>query len=227
MHTTTLFSDELQASAKAIWEKNHLHPFVQGISKGTLDEEIFAFYLKQDYLYLIEYSKVFALGALKSHNLQTMNKFSQLLHETLHIEMDLHRQYAAEFGITAKELEMTQPAPITLAYSGYMLNTGYKGTLVELIACVLPCAWDYREIGLLLKEQNGDKLGSNRYAKWIRSYSSNEFIATSNWLIELMNELTEGLPLNELEKIKQHFITSSRFEYLFWDMAYNQNEWPL
>lgn len=229
MTITTLksFSARLHERSKEIWRKNHTHPFVQAIGDGTLLENKFAYYLKQDYIYLIEYSKLFALGAIKANNLETMTKFAGIFHKTLQVEMDLHRDYCKAFGISSKELEQTEPTPTTLAYTGYMLNAAHHGTLADIIACLLPCAWDYYEIGLLLKKQNGAALETNRYASWIQSYSSLEFAEVHKWLSKLLDELTEGLPEKDLNRLEKHFLTTSRYEYLFWDMVYNEHDWLL
>lgn len=221
------FSERLHHRAKEIWKRNHTHPFVQAIGDGTLPEKKFAYYLKQDYIYLIDYSKLFALGAIKANNLETMAKFAGILNETLQVEMNLHRNYCKEFGISSEELENTEPTPITLAYTGYMLNAAHHGTLADIVACLLPCAWDYYEIGLLLKEQNGKALATNRYAQWIESYSSPEFAEAHKWLAKLLDELTEGLPEKELNKLEKHFLMTSRYEYLFWDMVHHEHDWPL
>ncbi|MFE3974983.1 MULTISPECIES: thiaminase II [unclassified Peribacillus] len=221
------FSERLHGRAKEIWKRNHSHPFVQAIGNGTLPEKKFSYYLKQDYIYLMEYSKLFALGVIKAHNIETMARFSSILNETLQVEMDIHRQYASEFGISTKELEETEPTPTTLAYTGYMLNAAQHGTLADLIACLLPCAWDYYEIGLILKKQNGEALENNRYADWIRSYSSPEFGEAHKWLIALLEELTRGMPEKELLRLEKHFLVTSRYEYLFWDMVQNEQDWPL
>ncbi|PTY84254.1 thiaminase II, partial [Heyndrickxia sporothermodurans] len=44
-----LFTDRLYRNAQPIWNKNHQHPFVQGIGDGSLPIELFAYYMKQDY----------------------------------------------------------------------------------------------------------------------------------------------------------------------------------
>lgn len=222
-----LFSDRLYESAKDIWEKSYQHPFVQGVGKGTLDEDIFIYYMKQDYVYLIDYVKLFAIGVQKAHNLEVMNKFAHLLHEHLHFEMDLHRQFAAEFGITNEELENTEPTPVNLAYTRYMLNVAHNGTLTELIAALLPCAWHYAETGQRLKEQYANNLEGNPYRKWIDIYSSEQFGALGEWLIELLNELTDGKPERELAELEKHFLITSKYEYLFWDMNYNKEDWTI
>lgn len=222
-----LFTDRLYESAKDIWEKSYQHPFVQGVGKGTLDEEIFIYYMKQDYVYLIDYVKLFAIGVQKAHNLDTMNQFAHLLHEHLHFEMELHRQFAAEFGITREELEETEPTPVNLAYTRYMLNVAHNGTLAELVAALLPCAWHYAETGKKLKVQYQDKLENNPYKKWIETYSSDQFGELGEWLINLLNELADGKPERELEALEKHFLITSKYEYLFWDMNYQKQDWEI
>ncbi|KYD08615.1 thiaminase II [Heyndrickxia sporothermodurans] len=222
-----LFTDRLYRNAQPIWNKNHQHPFVQGIGDGSLPIELFAYYMKQDYVYLIEYSKLFAIGTQKAKDLQTMQKFSHSLHSILHFEMDLHRKYAKEFGISEEELEQVKPTPINLAYTNYMVNVSLNGSLAEVVSCLLPCAWDYWEIGKLLKKQHHHQIKSNPYSHWIETYSSDEFGSVALWLIKLMNQLTEGTREHELVSLEKHFQMTSRFEYMFWDMVYHQEEWPL
>ena len=105
------------------------------------------FYLIQDYLFLLDYSRVFAYGVIKAHDEATMAMFSQLVNETLNTEMDLHRGYCEKFGITAAEMEAAPMAPTTHAYTRHLLNVAETGTLVDLVAGVLPCQWGYAEIG--------------------------------------------------------------------------------
>lgn len=219
------FSERLLEKLQPIWRKNHAHPFVQGIGAGTLDQEKFRFYMIQDYLYLIDYSKLFALGAVKANDLEDMTVFSKLLHATMSGEMSLHRQYAARFGISEEELEQADPSPITLAYTHYMLHCGQNGTLAELVAALLPCAWSYWEIGKELAEIPGAK-DHELYGDWIKMYSSEEFGQTAQWCIDLLDKLAEGKSKSELLQLEKIFLNTTRFEYMFWDMAYNQEMWP-
>ena len=106
----------------------------------------------QDYLYLVDYAKLFALGVSDPRrDLQTMSEFSASLSNILHEEMAIHRSYASHFGITEGELEQAEPSPITLAYSHYMLHVAQNGGLAELTAALLPCMWSYWKIGRLLQ----------------------------------------------------------------------------
>ena len=219
------FSERLYEKLQPIWRRNHNHPFVQGMGDGTLEKEKFRFYMIQDYLYLIDYAKLFAIGAMKATNVQTMGKFAALLDSTLNEEMSLHREYAKKFEISEKELEKAQPSPTTLAYTHYMLHVGQSGTLAELVAALLPCMWSYWEIGKELSEKPG--ANNEFYREWIEMYSSEEFGELATWCINLFDSLTEDKSEAELEKLEEIFLNTTRFEYMFWDMAYNEAMWPI
>jgi thiaminase/transcriptional activator TenA len=219
------FCEELYAKAKHIWVANHKHPFVQGIGHGTLPKESFRHYMIQDYLYLIDYAKLFALGSVKATDVETMGKFGEILHSTLNVEMDLHRQYAKKFAISEEELENAHPASSTIAYTHYMLQVAQNGTLAELVAALLPCMWSYNEIGRELAKIPG-ALEHEFYGEWVEMYSSKEFGELSNWLKDLMNKLAIGKSGEERKKLEEIFLNTSRFEFLFWDMAYHGETWP-
>jgi thiaminase/transcriptional activator TenA len=220
------FSERLYRSAHEIWTKSHEHPFLQELKQGTLASDRFIYYLKQDYVYLIDYAKMFAIGSLKSRDLETMAKFAGLLHSTLHVEMELHRQYAERFGVTREELEQTRPAPTTVAYTKYMLDAALQGTLAEGVAALLPCMWSYREIGAAFVKFPG-ALDHPLYRDWILMYGSDEFSALTDWCIDLINRLAKDLPEQELAQLEEHFVFASKLEYMFWDMAYRKEEWPV
>ena len=219
------FSERLYQKLQPIWRQNHAHPFVQGLGDGTLDKEKFRFFMVQDYLYLIDYAKLFALGAIKADDVKTMGKFANLLDSTLNTEMALHRQYAKKFGISEEELEQAKPSPTTLAYTHYMLHVGQNGALADLVAALLPCMWSYWEIGKELNDIPG-AADHEFYGEWVQMYSSEEFGALAMWCIELLDSLTEGKREDELAKLEEIFLNTTRFEYMFWEMSYRQEMWP-
>jgi thiaminase/transcriptional activator TenA len=224
--TEERFSERLYRTVEPVWAKCHAHPFLTELRDGTLEPERFVFYMKQDYVYLIDYAKMFALGSIKARDLATMGKFAELLHSTLNVEMELHRQYAERFDITRAELEATVPTPTTIAYTKYMLEAAQQGSLAEVVAALLPCMWSYREIGTSFAEYPG-ALAHPLYRDWILMYSSEEFGELTAWTIALMDRLAAGLPERELARLEELFVVTSKFEYMFWDMAYRQEEWPV
>lgn len=218
------FTDRLRSLADDVWQAQHMHPFVRGIGTGTVDREQFKHWVRQDYLFLIEYGRLLALAAARAPTLETMRRFADLTQATLATEMDLHRSYAAEFAIGAAELESEAKAPTTQAYTDFLLRSATVGDYAELVAALLPCMWGFSEIGLELKRAG---LPADRgCAKWIEMYGSEEFAGLADWCRDLLDGLAEGLPGADQDHLAAVFLTSSRYELRFWDMAHTLERWP-
>ena len=220
------FADDVEKAAEPIRLAILNHPFVTGIGDGTLDVEKFKFYVRQDYLYLVDYSRVLAMASARAPDLNTMAQFARLLHETLNTEIELHRSYCAQFGITARELEETRATPTTLAYTSFLLNVAYQGSYPELAASFLPCQWGYWEVADHLARR-GEPKEAPLYCQWIRMYVSQEYKSLANWARDLANGLAERASSPEVARMGETYLTSLRYEYLFWDMAYNLETWPV
>jgi thiaminase/transcriptional activator TenA len=214
------FSQRLRRKADAVWEAQHRHPFVRGIGDGTVDLEAFKFWVRQDYLFLIEYARVLGLAAAKAPDPETMTRFAALLDETLRVEMGLHRSYAAEFGISEEELEREEMTPATRGYADFLSRTAALGDFAELVAALTPCMWAFSEIGQRLAA--GPQPADERYRRWIEMYSSPEFAELAGWCRDLLDRLAEGLRPEEQQRLENAFLTSSRYEYLFWEAAYRR-----
>src|SRR5690625_1496109 len=215
-----LFSERLREKVDPIWSSYLEHPFVKGIGEGTLDREKFEHYMKQDYIYLFEYSRIFAIGSAKANDLKTMTIFANLLYGTLNFEMDLHREYARKFGITAEELEKTEASATMTAYTSYMLNKSQLGGVENVVSSVLACAWSYNSIGKELAKWPG-AIEHEYYGDWVKTYSSPEFTKIAEDCIDLIDTIAEGKPEHELVALEEIVLKTSYFEYMFWDMAEN------
>ena len=224
MRNPTL-SAHLRQLADPIWEAQHVHPFVRGIGDGTLPTDRFGHWLRQDYLYLIDYARLFAAAVLRAPDLATMTTCSQLLHGIMATEMDLHRSYVAGFGITAADLEREVKAPTCQGYTDFLLRTATTGDFVELLGALLPCMWGYAEIGQRLAAQGLP--GDPRYAAWIEMYAGNEFAALADWCRDLLDRTGAALSEGALRRVEETFLTSSRYELAFWEMAWTQERWPV
>lgn len=218
------FSREMRQKADPLWRAIFGHPFVRGIGDGSLSRDRFEFYLKQDYAYLIDFSRVFALASAKSPDLKEMSAFAALLHATLNTEMELHRKICADFGISAEELAGTRKAMITSAYTGLLVRTCHEGDLSDILAVLLPCACGYAEIGQRLASQGLPEIP--HYRDWIRTYSSREFVDFADWLNEKMDEQANDASGRRKAGWYELYESSARFEYLFFDMSWKKEEWP-
>ncbi|MDP2674328.1 MAG: thiaminase II [Dehalococcoidia bacterium] len=218
------FTDRLYRLARPVWEAQHSHPFVRGIGDGSLDIERFKFWVCQDYLFLIDYARLLALAVARAPDLDSMRRFADLVHDTLNVEMNLHQSYAAEFGISTAELEAEEKAPTTRGYTDFLLRVAALDEFSELIAALLPCMWGFCEIGQRLAQDPGP--ADERYVKWIGMYSSEEFAELAVWCRALVDRVAAGLPEETLRRMEDAFLTSSRYELLFWEMAWRQERWP-
>jgi thiaminase/transcriptional activator TenA len=212
------FSAELREAAAPVWEAQVAHPFVRGIGDGTLPEDRFRFYVRQDYLFLTDYGRLLALGAARAPRLEWMRRFAALAQAVLETEMDLHRQFAARWGITAEQLESERTAPATDAYCDYLLRTAALGDFAELAAALLPCMWSYAEIGRRLAEAGlPDHEG---YAEWIAMYASDEFGDLAAWSRELTDAAAAEVAGPGRRRMHAAFRASSEHELAFWESAW-------
>jgi thiaminase (transcriptional activator TenA) len=218
------FSERLRAAAADLWEAQHAHPFVRGIGDGTLPVERFAHYVRQDYLFLIEYARMLALGAARADDVATMRWFADLAQAILGEEMELHRAFAREFGITEAQLEAEQPAPATQAYTDFLVRTAALGDLAELAAALLPCMWGYAEIGQRLAAAGTP--ADERYARWIQMYAADEFEELAAWCRGLVDRLGAAADEDGRARMTRAFVTCSRYELAFWEMGWTLQRWP-
>jgi thiaminase/transcriptional activator TenA len=218
-----MFTEKLRTAAAPIWRAQLDHPFVRGIAAGDLDPKRFEHWVRQDYLFLIEYCRLFGLAAARAPDLATLAAFADLLQSTARTEMDLHRRLAAELGITAAELETEEMAPTTRAYTDFLIRTAATGEFAELCAALLPCMWAFSEIGASLATR--PRPADPRFASWIDSYASEEFAALAGWCRDLVDRLAEEAPAAVRQRMEVAFLTSSRYELAFWGMAWRQERW--
>jgi thiaminase/transcriptional activator TenA len=211
------FSAQLRRAADPIWRAQHEHPFVRGVAHGSLPIAGFERYVRQDYVFLVEYGRLLALGAARAPDLQTMRRFAGLTQAILGEEMELHRAFARELGIAEAELAAEEPAPVTRAYTDFLLRTAALGDFGELAAALLPCMWGYAEIGAALGREPAPP--EPRYAKWIATYAAPEFAELAAWCRALVDRLAAETGAAGRERMRRAFLVCSEHELAFWDVG--------
>ena len=212
-------SARLRQAAAPIWEECLRHPFVTGIGDGTLGVEKFQYFMLQDYLYLFDYARVFALGVVKARDPKLMRTFAENVNAILGGEMNIHRAYMERLGITEDQVFAVKPALDNTSYTHYMLAVAESGGPMEIVAAILACSWSYAEIGQALAKIPG-AADHPFYGEWIKSYASEDYAATNQALIGLMDELAEGITEAQFDRLAEIFVNCSRYELGFWDMAW-------
>ncbi len=213
-------SERLKRAAATQWRANLTHPFVRAIGAGTLSAGKFRYFLAQDYLFLIDYSRVLALASARSGGLADMTRLTDVLQSTLATEMDLHRRLCAREGVSSAALERTEAAPVTRGYTDFLVRAAYERDEAGLTAALLPCLWGYAEIGLTLRRRGLPRVA--RYAEWIETYAHPDFVALAAWLRGRYDRIGTASASD-----RDAFRTALRYELAFWGAAWTGERWKV
>ena len=214
-------SDALRQKADYIWQRILNHPFVIELYQGTLPIEKFKFYVLQDYNYLVGLTRTLTIIASKS-NFDLMRKVLKLAQEEANTELANYERLLEELGLTIEDAIKEEPSPTNYAYMNFMNLMAFLGTPYEGLATIMPCFWSYMEIArhhekLLKSNEN------SLYVNWAEVYLSKEYIELVEDLKELLNKASEA----EFHRLESVFKRASKYEYMFWDMAYRMERWPI
>ncbi|GCE03536.1 thiaminase II [Dictyobacter aurantiacus] len=218
-------SERLRDGILPLWQRQIEHPFVIALGNGTLPRANFQFYILQDALFLDELTKTFAYATTKTTDHEEMEQFGKFLLNTLLVEADLHHRYGERFGLSPTDMMTTPMAPTTYAYTRHLLTIAAFGTLPELLTAILPCAWIYAEVGRHLIGTMPPAT-DHPYQDWLLTYASPDFDAVGTWIRERLDQRAFFLNDHEEARLHEIFLTSTRYEWLFWDMAWKLEEWP-
>jgi thiaminase/transcriptional activator TenA len=169
------FHSLLRAEAGPAWTAYVEHAFVRGLEDGTLPRASFLHYLQQDYVYLIHYTRAWALAAAKSTSVEEMREFAGTALTLIDGEMQLHIETCKAVGISQSALEATREEPENLAYTRFVVDAGQRGDLLDLLAALIPCALGYGEIGARLMTTTEGKRDGHPYKDWIETYGSDDY----------------------------------------------------
>ena len=216
------FAAELWAAGAPTYDAIVAHPFLAGLSTGTLPREAFASFVAQDSHYLKAYARALALTAARATDPAAVQMFAAHAADAVAVEQDLHARLLGELGLSADDVAATPVGPTTLAYTSYLLAVCATGSYAEAVAAVLPCYWVYRDVGRTLLERSSP---DPAYATWIATYASPEFDAVVEAVIATADRLDVGPA--ERARCLDHFATTTRYEWMFWDAAWTGLTWPL
>ena len=219
MKTTEILLD----ATTEIWAAYNRHPFVLGIQDGTLDREKFRYYIVQDYLYLEDYAKTFAVGVAKAKSLKIANLFAKYIN-VMNGELNVHDGYLSRLGVTQQEIDFTPRALDNLSYTSYMLRVAYEEGEAEILAAILSCAYSYEIIAKNMVKNNPDSVKDEFYGDWVKGYISESYAAENIVLLEEINRLTENYTEKQIQHLIDIFTSCSRYELAFWDMAWNMSK---
>jgi thiaminase/transcriptional activator TenA len=210
------FTGELWAAAESTYEAILRHPFLTELADGSLDVHAFRFYLIEDAYYLGEFARALTIIGAKAPKDEWIVRLNRDSIGTLEAERAMHERYFEEFGLSREEVQNRSPAPTNLAYTNFLIATAFSRPFAEGLAAVLPCYWIYAEVG---KELAAKGSPNALFQRWVDEYSSPEY--------DIVDEVAAGEGAATRQAMLRHYMTTSRYEWMFWDMGYRQQAWPV
>jgi thiaminase (transcriptional activator TenA) len=218
------FSDHLFQRIEHIYRCIVGHPFLKGLTDGSLAEEAFRFYAIQDALYLREFSRGLSLLAAKAPLDDTSIMFNDHAKNAIVVERALHGSFFEAWDLSSQDIYGTPMAPNNVLYTSYLLRVAYERPFYEGLGAFLPCYWIYWEVGKALESQGSPV---PVYQQWINTYAGDAFADVVRQVLALIDRVADTLTQTQQERTAEHFVMTSRFEYMFWDMGYRQQAWPI
>ena len=214
------FFERLKTQGSAEWRAYTEHPFTTAMADGTLPEAAFRHYLVQDYLFLIEFARAYALAVYKSPRLADMRAAAAGVSAILDVEMNLHVKLCAGWGLSARDLEQAAPAAEMLAYTRYVLDAGMRGDLLTLQVALAPCVIGYAEIAARLAARDNARAATNRYRVWIDEYAGAPYQEVAAKARAHLDRLADLYVTTAREaELVAIFKEATRLEADFWEMG--------
>ena len=210
----------LRANAPDAWQSYVCHDFVKQLGNGTLPEAAFKHYLIQDYLFLIQFARAYALATYKADDLRAMRQFSGTVHAILDMEMSLHLDFCKGWGLTEADIVAEPESRACITYTRYVLDCGGRGDVVDLQVALMPCMVGYAEIANRLMASSDTRLEGNPYRPWIEMYASTEFQDVAKAEIDLLEHTAQTRGGDaRIAGLTEIFARASRLEADFWQMG--------
>jgi thiaminase (transcriptional activator TenA) len=221
---TDSFTDDLWRGVTGIYEAILKHPFLSGLADGSLPDETFAYYVVQDSLYLKQYGHTLAAIASRAPDASETEMFARHFIGVVAVEQQLHDDLLGDLGIDPAAADAAEMAPTNLAFTSYLVATARGGSYAEGVGAVLPAYWIYWEVGKELRRRGSP---DPRFQRWIDTYSGADYGSYVQEVLDLTNRLGAGLSEAERARLNWYFRISSRYEWMFWEMGYRRESWPI
>ncbi|GAB4511720.1 MAG: thiaminase II [Roseibium sp.] len=211
--------ERLKADAAPQWAEYTRHAFVEQLGSGKLPLASFRHYLVQDYLFLIQFARAYALGVYKSQSVSDMRQSLEGVKAILDVELDLHLELCGSWGMNRADIEGAPEDTPTMAYTRFVLDAGMAGDLLDLQAALAPCIVGYAEIGRDLAGRGCDT-ESNPYRRWIREYAGGPYQEVAAGFVTWMEATSDDLLTGRrYPRVLSLFEKACRLESDFWQMG--------
>lgn len=225
--TVSSFGRDCLTACGDAWGASFDHPFVLALADGTLEPNKFRFYQMQDARYLEAFADACSIISTRCPHPDDKLWFIEAARLALVVESQLHAGYGARLGYTAKDVAALELSPNNRAYQDHMISTAQRGTLVEAVAALTPCPWLYTEMGQTLEKRLGTIPDDHPYGDWLKTYADPGFVEYTNALLAKLERFAAAHDEDARSRAKEAFAVSARYEWMFWQQAWELQTWPV
>jgi len=221
--TATGMSGWLRSRCDGVWGTLLDHPFVSDLAAGTLPLEAFRFYIEQDILFLDDYARAIGLAVGRAADEDELHELTRQLATVVEEEIEKERVLLRRVDelLGTASAPAPRPAATTQAYSNFLIATAARGDALDVMTALLPCAWSYAEIG---RAHLATTAEHPVYTDWMRLFGGDDYLHYVERRLASYDRFSARVSESRRERLLELFLTATRLEAAFWDMAYNEED---
>lgn len=220
-------TQELKHKHADLWRKMVFHPFIVEMGDGTLSQERARRYFLQDYVFVNDLVAMIAHGTAKAPSIEAASHLYAFLSVILSPdnadENDFFMRAFDILGATEEDYSSATASPVTQAFGDFLVRTGLGGSFEEVVAICYVTEGTYLDWGTRFLDE-GKNPSNPIYKEWIDLHGPAYLGDFVSWCEGVVDEADDGG--ERRARVERAFHTALRYEYLFWEAAYNGDNWP-
>ena len=217
------FTDWLRERSEPAWSDAVDHRFTQELGAGTLDDDVMAQYLLQDYAFVDTLVGVFGYAVGQAPTMTEKRRFVEFLDVITDDENDYFERSFDALDVSAERWQAPDRTPTTESFIDLLLAAKAQGGYGETLAVLVPAEWIYLS---WTTRETEDRPEPFYLAEWIDLHANEGFVAFVGWLREQLDTVGPTLSARRQQRVARLFERTVDHEVAFFDAAYDQaGEW--
>ena len=213
------FTDWLRERSEPAWSDAVGHRFTQELGAGTLDDDVMAEYLRQDYAFVDTLVGVFGYAVGQAPTMTEKRRFVEFLDVITDDENDYFERAFDAFDVPAERWHAPDRAATTESFIDLLLAAKAQGGYAETLAVLVPAEWLYLSWATREAEDRPEPF---YFAEWIDLHANDGFVAFVEWLREQLDAVGPRLSARRQQRVARLFERTVNHEVAFFDAAYDR-----
>lgn len=197
-------------------------PLLQDLSKGSLEQLKYRFWMLQTAHLAAAFTKAMAFGLVKANGPVELQFFENCANFSHHYQA-LVANYSRLMNNTEGTTALTElPSPTTQHFASFLVSTAGTKTLGTILASIMPYHWYQAKIREWLSTM--PTYDNNPYRQWIDQMGAPFPLEQS---ITLLEQLSAGQSDAELAEMHEVFRFSAKLHWMFLDAVYGEEFWRI